>query len=215
MEQLKIDLTDEALLEFGQEIDKIAIDVPFGWPETFVEAVHAHMTFRPWPSSSPERLDLRFRRTDLFVHEKTGKWPLSVSSDKIAIPAFRAAVLMPRLLGQSVAVDRTGAGKLVEVYPAAAMLRWGLAQLGRKRNSAEELTRLADCTTAWLRIEATHLTALAANEDALDALIASLVARAAMLGFCESPPEGLTAAALTEGWIALPSPDSLKQLAVE
>src|SRR5207253_2236918 len=68
---------------------------------------------------------LRFRATDFAVHERTGRWPLSVSSDLIAVPALRAA----RLFG---AHDRSGAGVLVEVYPAAALRIWGFSTRGYK-----------------------------------------------------------------------------------
>ena len=51
------------------------------------------------------------------------------------------------------------------------------------------------------------------SDDCFDALIASLVARAAALDLCESIPLDDRAAATREGWIALPSSDSLGQLA--
>ena len=122
VESINTDVNDERLLELAGKMDKVGIDIPFGWPEAFVGAITAHHCQQPWPAT-PLR-NLRYRRTDLFVHEKTDKWPLSVSTDMIAIPALRAAALMCRLAEAGTPIDRTGAGKFVEVYPAAALLRW-------------------------------------------------------------------------------------------
>jgi hypothetical protein len=50
------------------------------------------------------------------------------------------------------------------------------------------------------------------SDDALDALIAAMVARAAAVGLCEPVATDQRRAAQVEGWIALPSPRSLEQL---
>ena len=47
----------------------------------------------------------------------------------------------------------------------------------------------------------------------LDALVAALVARAAVIGCCEPIPPGDRALAMEEGWIALPRSGSLADLA--
>jgi hypothetical protein len=52
------------------------------------------------------------------------------------------------------------------------------------------------------------------NRDALDSVIAALVARAAALNVCDPIPREFAEAAEAEGWIALPLPDSLEKLAV-
>lgn len=41
--------------------------------------------------------DLSYRLTDLFVRDAAGLWPLSVSTDRIGIVAFRAARLLADL----------------------------------------------------------------------------------------------------------------------
>jgi len=65
---------------------------------------------------------VRYRRTDLAIWQMmTGGPPLSVSTDKIALPAMRAAAILSRL-PQPVALD--GSEIVVEVYPAAALKRW-------------------------------------------------------------------------------------------
>lgn len=71
--------------------DKAGLDIPLGWPDEFVEFVSAHQAGRQLPDV--DRARLRLRETDRAVHAACGRWPLSVSADRIAIPTMRAAVL--------------------------------------------------------------------------------------------------------------------------
>ena len=118
---------------------------------------------------------LRLRATDCYIHEATGIWPLSVSSNLIAIPAMRCAGLLSRYEERHGPVARDGSGKLIEVYPAAALKVWGQEPTRYKRKEgASRCTRLVD----WLRTAAAPW--LAATEgvwrlcrdsdDALDAV---------------------------------------------
>src|SRR5215831_17281551 len=66
------------------------------------------------------RRELTMRRTDVFVRDKLRLVPLSVSADRIAHVALRCAVLLAKLDASGRPVDRTGAGAVVEVYPAAS-----------------------------------------------------------------------------------------------
>ena len=76
---------------------------------------------------------LAFRRTDQVVHAATGRWPLSVSADRIAYPAMRCAGLLARLAATGRPVRRSGIDSLVaEVYPAAALRIWELPTAGYK-----------------------------------------------------------------------------------
>src|SRR3990172_1919274 len=88
-------LGDAQLMELFGQVDRIGIDIPFGWPQAFVEGVCAHNMFEALPPA--EKKNLCYRRTDLFVAEHVGKQPLSVSSDRIGVPALRAAALFDRL----------------------------------------------------------------------------------------------------------------------
>lgn len=198
VESLEVGVDDDRLLQLADAADKIAIDVPFGWPDAFVEAVTAHRDRRPWPKN--ETISLRFRRTDLHVWEQTGRWPLSVSTDKLGVPAFRAARLL-----SAWAADRSGRGKYVEVYPRAARRCFDLAE----ERSLSELRERAP----WLCVDELAEAQLARSEDCFDALIASLVARARMLNLCLPIPAQDQDAAEREGWIALPLPQSLGRLA--
>src|SRR4051794_17887324 len=82
----------------------VGIDAPFGWPVAFVEAVSAWGggggAWRPgaWPEKPAAQRSylraLRLRGTDRFVWAHTGRTPLSVSTDTIAIPAMRCVALL-------------------------------------------------------------------------------------------------------------------------
>lgn len=196
---------DEELLGCFQaaDADKVGVDVPFGWPDEFVDALVAYRSCTAWPRGDPKLL--LFRETDRVVQRLSGRWPLSVSSDRIAVTAMRAARLFSRLAQP---VERDGSGRLVEVYPAAALRRWGFSE-GRDSRQAEVDRR----TRQWLHSDETVRRACEESHHALDALIAALVARAAKRGLCEPIPEEARERARREGWIALPRPDSFDRLA--
>ena len=206
---------DEVLLARICGADRVGIDAPFGWPDEFVDAVVAHKTLRCWPDCSVNTL--RLRETDRFVKSETALNPLSVSADKIGVTAMRAAKLLSRLAAAGQPVDRTGSGRLVEVYPAAALKRWGFPHKGYKKTNASEKRRalvaaIETRTATWLHLQDHVREACEVNDDALDALIAALVARAAALNLCEPIPQESKERAGREGWIALPKLGSLDNL---
>ncbi len=199
--------------------DKLGIDVPLGWPLAFVEAVSQHSEDGSWPSAydHEDTTAVRFRRTDLWLQKELGlHLPLSVSTDRIALPAMRAAALLSGLPSH-VALD--GSGVVVEVYPAAALRRWGFPSQNYKGKDHEagrrELVERFIETAAWLSIGSDELELCRRSDDAFDALVAALVARAAAVGLVEPiPPDGQDAA-LREGWIAVPCIGSLAKLTHE
>ena len=146
--------------------------------------------------------------TDEAVRDAIGRWPLSVAADRIGHTAMRAAALLARLADDGHAVDRRGAGVVVEVYPAASLHTWGLPYRGYK--GPQNLSHLAELvdrlTTAapWLDLGA-HATLCRASDHAVDAVIAALTARAASQGLATQPGPDQAEAARTEGWIALPT----------
>jgi hypothetical protein len=89
------------------------------------------------------RARMRLRLTDRRVAEVTGRIPLSVSFDKLGATAARWAHLADGLAASGRSVDRTGAGLVAEVYPAAARLRWDLSST---RSISELQTALPCCT---------------------------------------------------------------------
>ena len=198
VQHLQAGVDDDELRRLAADVDKVGIDVPFGWPEGFVASVSAHREMEAWPGF--DSVELRLRRTDEFIWRETGRPPLSVSADRLAVPAFRAA----RLLSEWQA-DRTGAGRFVEVYPRAARARFGLGQ-------TRSITELGECAT-WLTLAPDQQLACEQNSDCFDALVSALVARASALRLCEPIPDDLLESARREGWIALPRTASLEQLA--
>ncbi|GAA2434933.1 DUF429 domain-containing protein [Streptomyces macrosporus] len=191
--------------------ERAGVDCPFGWPIPFVRALTAHAAHETWPGrgrpGADHRATLRHRRTDVWVRRQLGpgaRPPLSVSFDKLGATAARWAHLADALAARGQEVDRRGTGRIVEVYPAAARLRWGLA--GERSMAA--LRRAAP----WLGCEPDVEREYDRDEHAFDALIAALVARAVARGLTRWPTGEDREAARIEGWIHLPEPDSLSRL---
>jgi hypothetical protein len=106
----------------------------------------------------------------------TGLVPLSVAADRIGLAAMRCASPLARLAAAGQPVDRAGAGVVVEVYPAAALKRWGLTHSGYKgAGNAAVRHRLVDALSSqapWLRLGSFE-EACRRSDHALDAVIAA------------------------------------------
>jgi predicted nuclease with RNAse H fold len=213
-------LDDAELLRLIASADKVGIDCPFGWPQPFVEAVSAHALGAPWPDrgrlGASSRRALRYRLTDEVVHKRARVLPLSVSSDRIGVTAMRCAGLLDALAAAGNPVDRDGRGRVAEVYPAAALRQWGLAQHGYKGSTAPAQARQARAQALdqlraalpTLAIDDSTVERCRDSHDAFDALVCALIARAAALGFTLLPAPGAeTERAHIEGWIHLPNSD--------
>ena len=209
---------DDAVVAAAGGVDKVGIDCPLGWPDAFVEFLNAQRDdVLTVPDAVPDavsglawRRSLAYRRTDEHVRASLRIIPLSVATDRIGLTAMRAVRLRTILAGRGHAVDRAGAGLLVEVYPAAGLKHWGLAHRRYKGNAGRtSLGMLVD----QLKRAAPWLDLGAAEQDcrrrdhAFDAVLAALLARAAALGLTTPPPAADRAAAHREGWIALPTCD--------
>lgn len=196
---------DDTIVAAADGAAKIGIDCPLGWPEEFVQFVleHREGDVRAPASTIAQRRPLAYRATDLHVMARYGLRPLSVSADRIAHAAFRAAALLARL-GER---DRTGAGRVVEAYPAGSLRQWGLRHRQYKTDPAaiaELLGALEE--RAGLTFGPGTRQACLGSADALDALVVALTARAAHLGRTEPVPDALRERARREGWISLPDP---------
>ena len=119
--------------------------------------------------------------------------------------------MLARLRDAGVDVSRDGTGRILEAYPAVALMQWGLAVGGpykgtdRARASAN-LTLLVDAlrnAAPWLDLGG-HEELCRRNDDAFDAVICALIARAHLLGDCTKPTGEQERCARTEGWIAVP-----------
>jgi hypothetical protein len=202
---------DGVILQVLQQAGKTGIDCPLGWPDVFVDFVTAHRfghvasSGAAWPG---QRRELTMRRTDIVVHQRLKLKPLSVSADRIAYVAMRCAILLAQLNATGHAVDRSGTGRVVEVYPAASLKVWQLIHR-RYKGSAHAERRgglVDDLLTAapWMDCGG-YEPVLRDSADAFDAVVAALTARAAFLGKTDPPTEEDLAAATSEGWIAIPN----------
>jgi hypothetical protein len=206
--------TDDRLVDAVRSVDVVGIDAPLGWPTAFVVAVSAHASMGAWPGEV-DRSALTHRETDRRVRELTRQSPLSVSADKLGITAMRCALLQRRWADEVWlhAAPRDGSGTLVEAYPAAALRAWGIDIIGYKGGSGDKAqlgrdTRAAIveaigvATNRWLDI--TSITdRCVASDHVLDGLVSALVAIAARMAMTETPSN--RSAALTEGWIHIPT----------
>ncbi|MCA9546149.1 MAG: DUF429 domain-containing protein, partial [Myxococcales bacterium] len=137
---------------------------------------------------------------------------LSVSTDLIGVPALRCRGLLARLGVH----DRSGDGRVFETYPAGALQQWGLRSTGYKgaqgRPIRQRMLAQLEGLAPWLVLNEEARALIAASDDALDALVAALNARACQLGWTLGPAdEADRAAASREGWIHLPRPDALER----
>lgn len=220
-------LDDERLLELVTDpaVSKVGIDAPFAWPVAFVDAVSTYRDHGTWLPLLHE--DVRFRLTEREAERVTGQKPLSVATSDLAWPTMRLAHLFTELAASQGPLDRTGGGRVAEIYPAAALRRWGVIEQGTSVSAAaykgtkpgRETTRRAMMTKLRARLEGRvvidddSFERCVSDDDDLDALICALVARLVELGKCSEIPPGMRWAAVREGWIHLPYPDSLEQLA--
>ena len=203
--------------------DRVGVDIPLGWPTAFVDSVGRHHRGEAWPApvDGAGMTSLRLRETDRWLTSHAHRpgepgarcHPMSVSTNLIAIPAMR----MAHVLGP---VDRSGAGKVIEVYPAAALFVWGFPYRGYKgarpdrRETRHALVHQLRARAPWLVASSDEdWQRIRENDHQLDALIAALVARAKSRGLCDEDYDVTSASARQEGWIALPLPDALERLA--
>ncbi len=180
------------------DADVVGIDAPLGWPAPFAAAV-GEWTLSEWNETIRDGLMLR--ETDRDIARRTKTRPLSVSSDRIALPAMRAMALLRRHGG----TDRSGDGRFFEVYPAGSLAAWGLTPAQSYKHATAESRAARRALLAELRRRLPWLEVAddyAENTDALDALLAALSARAAAQGLSGRPRTTAQAErARSEGWI--------------
>lgn len=206
---------DADLCQLFKGASKIGIDAPFGWPVDFVQAIQGYASAMAWPDLGARQL--KYRRTDEVVIEKAGIYPLSVAADRIAVTAMRVARLFKQAAAGGEDIDRSGAGRFVEVYPTAALSIWELPARGYKGVAnrdvlAKLVGEFADKTRAWLTLTEEDRSRCRESDDVFDALVAAVVARLAAIDCCEPIPSDDRDLAAQEGWIALPGPGSLEEL---
>lgn len=209
VEELALGADDDVVIAATSSAAAAGIDCPFGWPDAFVDLVVAHRagTLETPPSSDRAwRRSLTLRATDLHVHARTGLTPLSVSADRIGHAAVRLAAILAALEDRGIGCERDGSGRVVEVYPAAALKLWGLSHRSYKRREGiearDQLVTALLSSAPWLDLGQFE-SLCRASDDALDAVLCALVARAAAAGATEVSRD--VALARREGWIHLPT----------
>ncbi|MFW0783413.1 DUF429 domain-containing protein [Gordonia sp. CPCC 206044] len=185
---------------------RIGVDAPLGWPDDFVDFVAAHhrgeLPGGRGLDDIENRRRLAYRHTDRVVIENGWGRPLSVAADQIAHVAFRAVGLIADLG----VTDRVN-GWVVEAYPAAALQQWGFTSRGYK-GQANHITRremIEDLSVSapWLDLAA-HRQRMVHDDNAFDAVVTALIARAAALGHTCLPGAVDAPVAAREGWIHVP-----------
>jgi len=235
------ELSDDALVDMmlDPQVAKVGIDAPFGWPVAFIDVITAYRDHGQWLDVNPN--EIRFRATELRIYEETNQLPLSVAMDNLAWPAMRCARLLSRLVastefqgrrdprGNPSVLDRSGAGLAVEVYPMMALRRWGVVapgtassqwsykgdKPGRRDRRAEHLAVLRDRLAGTVEMSGDYEAACIDDDDDFEAFVSALVARAAEVGRTEPIPRGMKWLAAREGWIHLPTADSLPLLGTD
>jgi predicted nuclease with RNAse H fold len=217
---LRVNVTNADIVAATAGAAKVGIDCPLGWPIQFVEFITAHGLRQLDPSlhvvdGLPTwNRSLTLRRTDQYVKEQFKLNPLSVSANLIGVTAMRCAVLLAQL--GNAAADRTGGGKVVEVYPAASLSRWDLPSRGYKNQSPDELLVREKILSElerrcpWLLLPPVFRTRCKQSDHALDAFVAALTARSAERRGVQVPAE-CVGEARVEGWIYVP-PAALEEL---
>ncbi|MBM7505926.1 DUF429 domain-containing protein [Agromyces aurantiacus] len=209
-ERVEVAVGDDRIVEVAAEVDAIGIDCAFGWPDDFVEFVSRHARGERVDLARDRGADWRrrlaYRETDRDIQRRTGFRPLSVATDRLGLTAMHCAALLDELGDRLGPVARSGSGPVVEVYPAAALRVWGLI-MPRYKTEASVRSAMLDVLRerhAWLDLAAVA-DEMIRTDDAFDAVIAALIARAHATGSAHPVPAAQRERADREGWIALPS----------
>ncbi len=188
----------------------LGVDCPLGWPDAFVDFVGAHHAgadplLGPVEGHADWRRPLVYRHTDHVVRERIGRWPLSVSTDRLGVTALRGAGLLRRLATAGFPVDRAAKRRLFEVYPGGSLRLWGFDTTGYRVDAARRAILLDAVRERAPWLDLGDFAALAIRKaDAFDAVIAALATRAGALGRFSPPASDMLAVAQREGWVVLP-----------
>lgn len=130
--------------------------------------------------------------------------------------AFRCARLQTRLadeLWNGVLAPRDGTGRLVEVYPAAALKLWGLPYRGYKPAGSGKAEQgravrgeIVEGLAERLGVGVGKLPGeCVVNDDVMDALVSAMVVTEVIKGKTVKPvTEQERAAAMVDGWMHVP-----------
>jgi hypothetical protein len=200
----------EWLVEYCSGANAVGVDVPFGWPRPFVDAL-GH--YEIGVALERDRRPYRLRMTDIWIAETlpqrltrpvTPPTPFSVSTDKLGATAMVGTILLKKLSGEFEVSPRQSAvpRAVLEVYPAASLWCWGL----RHRNIKEPATLDRLRRAFGLEIREADERQLLESRHCFDALIAALTAQEYAAGNTCDPPASVPDRLLrVEGWIRVPN----------
>ena len=202
-------LDDQALITNTHNADKVGIDCAFGWPIKFSQFIAKHQDLKSADlidGGMDYRRELSFRETDREIRRLTGRWPLSVSTDRLGLTAIRCAGLLSKYQANGIEIDRAGSKLLVEVYPGATLRNWKFDTTGYRINpeARASLLEQLELQAPWLDLSSFR-TQMIESADCFDAVIAALAARVVYLGKYNKPTSEQLERARVEGWICLPS----------
>ena len=206
---LQLSVTDEPIVKIASQVDKLGIDCALGWPQEFVNFVSqqsdATLSQHNFDGGMEWRRSLAYRETDRHVREVTGRWPLSVSTDRLGLTAMQCAGLLTRLSASGIEINRSGSGLVTEVYPGASLRLWGFNTSGYRTSEDLRATLLGTlkAQATWLEL-GEYEELMISSCDAFDAVIAAIAARASAVGRTLPPNEDQVITARVEGWVALP-----------
>ena len=195
---------DIAALIAEHKVSRWAVDVPFGWPDRFVDLMadrhHGPLPAQAMPAAADwekwRTRQVAQRRTDRFLTDdpRIKTRPLPASFQLLGATAAMWALVEAQLASLGVRVDRAGLeGTVCETYPAAALAAWGF---GKAKQTWSEL----QSNFAFLTADS-NLISQFASDDVCDAVVCALVARARDLELTIGPPDDELAAGQREGWI--------------
>lgn len=207
------------LLGYCREAQAVAVDVPFGWPAPFVEALK---DYEIGVALDRDRRPYLYRTTDAWITETLPRHlardvrppaPFSVSADKLGATAMVGTVLLAGLSPAFHLSPRIGGTRpaVVEVYPTLSLWAWALPHRGHRGN--DEGARRNRQALLQVFVEAFGITiperaegSLIRSEHGFDALVAALTAREYVAGNTCDPPDDIPEGKLrTEGWIRVPN----------
>lgn len=175
-----------------------------------------HRTLRPWPGGE-DRTALTYRYTDRALTVPGTGTPLSVSAAYLGVTAMRCALLQDRWASEAwqQPAPRDGSGRLVEVYPKAALRAWGMDPKGYKGGPGDRAAKaresrrrivdeLAQAVERWLDLGPVEDLCVDSGH-VLDGLVSALVAVAAKSDATQTASDAEVPMALLEGWIHVPT----------
>lgn len=207
------------LLKYCGGADAIAIDVPFGWPKPFIEALTG---YEIGVALERDRRQYLRRATDAWIiktlpdhlrREAKPPNPMAVAADKLGATAMVGTTLLNALSGTfRLSPRESGVSQAVmEVYPAASLWAWGLPHKGFKGAGEDARNRRSEILERLklffgLKVAVQDTKTLVRSDHCFDALVAALTAREYTCSNTFDPPECILNEILRiEGWIRVPN----------